>query len=97
MLDASVAGYHEHFVGRASAAQRRYLSDDALLAHIKAVHAETHRGCGWPRTWRELLAQNWPAACSRTHASKLARDSGAVMGELSTMSAQLRSNGSRSG
>ena len=34
----------------ASAAQRRHLSDDVLLVHIKAIHAETHGGYGWPRT-----------------------------------------------
>jgi putative transposase len=53
----SVAGYHEHFVRKASAAQRRHLSDDALLVHIKAIHAETRAGYGWPRTWKELLAR----------------------------------------
>ena len=57
VLEVSVAGYHEHFVRRASAAQRRHLSDDALLVHIKAIHAETHGGYGWPRTWKELLAR----------------------------------------
>jgi putative transposase len=24
--------------------------------HIKAIHAETRGGYGWPRTWKELLA-----------------------------------------
>jgi len=57
VLEVSVAGYHEHFVRRASEAQRRHLSDDALLVHIKAIHAETHGGYGWPRTWKELLAR----------------------------------------
>jgi putative transposase len=52
-----VAGYHEHFVRRASAWQRRHLSDDALLVHIKAIHAETRGGYGWPRTWKELLGR----------------------------------------
>jgi len=52
-----VTGYHEHFVRRASAAQRRHLSDDALLVHIKVIHAETHGIYGWPRTWKELLAK----------------------------------------
>jgi hypothetical protein len=42
---------------QASAAQRRHLSDDALLVHIKAIHAETRGGYGWPRTWKELLAR----------------------------------------
>jgi putative transposase len=36
---------------------RRHLSNDALLGHIKAIHAETHGGNGWPRTWKELLAR----------------------------------------
>jgi putative transposase len=57
VLQASVAGYHEHFVRAASTAQRRHLSNDALLVHIKAIHAETHGGDGWPRTWKELLAR----------------------------------------
>jgi hypothetical protein len=57
VLEASVTGYHEHFVRRASAAQRRHLSDDALLVHIKVIHAETHGSYGWPRTWKELLAR----------------------------------------
>ena len=52
---------HEHFVGKASQShrdeQRRHLSDDALLVHIKAVHAETRGGYGWPRIWKELLAR----------------------------------------
>ena len=52
-----MAGYHEHFVRRASDAQRRHLSDDALLVHIKAIHAETRGGYGWPRIWKELLAR----------------------------------------
>jgi transposase InsO family protein len=57
VLQASVAGYHEHFVRAASAAQRRHLSNDALLVHIKAIYAQTHGGYGWPRTWKELLAR----------------------------------------
>ena len=40
VLEASVAGYHEHFVRAASAAQRRHLSNDALLVHIKAGMSE---------------------------------------------------------
>ena len=39
-----MAGYHKHFVLKASAAQRRHLSDDTLLVHIKAIHAETRGG-----------------------------------------------------
>jgi transposase InsO family protein len=57
VLRVSVAGYHEHIVRRASDAPRRYLSDEALLVHIKAIHAETRGAYGWPRIWRELLAR----------------------------------------
>ena len=57
VLRISLAGYHEHFVRKASGAQRRHLSDDALLVHIKAIHAETRGGYGWPRIWKELLAR----------------------------------------
>jgi putative transposase len=57
VLEVSVAGYHEHFVRRASDTQRRHLSNDALLVHIKAIHAETRGGYGWPRIWKELLAR----------------------------------------
>jgi putative transposase len=57
VLGVSVAGYHEHFVRRANGAQRRHLSDDALLVHIKAIYAESRGGYGWPRIWKELLAR----------------------------------------
>ena len=57
VLGVSVAGYHEHFVRLATAAQRSHLSDDALLVHIKAIHAEVRGAYGWPRIWRELLAR----------------------------------------
>ena len=57
VLQVSVTGYHEHFVRRASDVQRRHLSDEALLVHIKAIHAHTRGGYGWPRTWKELLAR----------------------------------------
>ena len=52
VLQAGLAGYHEHFVRKANAAQRRRLSDDALLVHIKAIHAQTQCSYGWPRTWK---------------------------------------------
>jgi len=57
VLRISVAGYHEHFVRKARGAQRRHLSDDALLVHIKAIHAETRYSYGWPRICKELLAR----------------------------------------
>lgn len=57
VLRVSVAGYHEHFLRRASAVQLRHLSDDALLVHIKAIHAQVRASYGWPRIWKELLAR----------------------------------------
>jgi putative transposase len=38
-------------------AQRRHLSDEALLVHISAVYAENRGAYGWPRIWRQLRAQ----------------------------------------
>ena len=57
VLQVSVAGYHEHFVRLASGAQRRHLSDDAVLVHIKAVHAQSKGSYGWPRVTAVLQAQ----------------------------------------
>jgi hypothetical protein len=34
VLQVSVAGYHEHFVRRASDAQRRHLSDDSSKGNV---------------------------------------------------------------
>ena len=44
---------------RASGAQRRHLSDDALLVHIKAIHAET--------TWWLRLAAHLEGAAGTRH------------------------------
>jgi hypothetical protein len=57
VLEVSVAGYHAHVVRAASTAQRRHLSDAALLVPIQAIHAETRGSYGWPRTCKELLAR----------------------------------------
>ena len=65
VLQASVAGYHAHLVRRASAVQRRCLSDEALLVHIKALHAETRGAYGWPRIWRSLVARGLPVGKDR--------------------------------
>ena len=39
VLGVSVAGYHEHCARRRGIVQRRHLSDEVLLGHIRAVHA----------------------------------------------------------
>jgi transposase InsO family protein len=54
VLGVSATGYRQHQLRRAKIAQRRHLTDEALLAHIRAVHAETRGVYGWPCLWREL-------------------------------------------
>jgi hypothetical protein len=57
VLQVSISGYHEHFVRRASSAQRRHLSDDALLVHIKAIHAQTRAAMAGHVPARRCLAE----------------------------------------
>ena len=57
VLLVSVSGYHQHQARRVHIAQRRHLSDEALLVHISAVYAENRGAYGWPRIWRQLRAQ----------------------------------------
>ena len=54
VLKVSVSGFHRHRTRRRQTAHRRHLSDTALLAHIRAIHAELRGAYGWPRIWREL-------------------------------------------
>ncbi len=57
VLGVSVSGFFEHQRRRRavlSAGQGR-VGDEALLAHIRAIHAEFKAEYGWPRVWRELL------------------------------------------
>ena len=55
VLGVSISGFHQHRVRHGKIAGRRHLSDEALLAHIRAVFAEHGGAYGWPRIWRELL------------------------------------------
>ena len=55
VLRVSFTGYHQHRVRRRRVSSRRHLTDAALLAHIRAIHAELRGAYGWPRMWRELL------------------------------------------
>ncbi len=58
VLEVSPSGFHQR---RQRAAQdkpqRSRVSNDALLAHIKAIHAEVKGEYGWPRMWKELVAR----------------------------------------
>jgi putative transposase len=57
VLGVSVSGYHQHLARLRQIAQRRHLSDEALLVHIGAVYAESRGAYGWPRIWRQLRRQ----------------------------------------
>ena len=57
VLQVSVSGYHQHEKRRKQIAQRRHLSDAALLVHIRAVFTANRGAYGWPRVWRQLLRQ----------------------------------------
>lgn len=57
VLEVSVSGYHQHLARRRKIAQRRHLSDEALVVHIRAVYAENRGAYGWPRIWRQLRAE----------------------------------------
>ena len=55
VLKVSVSGFHQHLARRREIAQRRHLSNEALLVHIRAVFVEYRGAYGWPHIWRELL------------------------------------------
>jgi len=57
VLGVSVSGYHQHLARRSEIAQRRHLSDEALLVYISAAYAENRGAYGWPRIWRQLRTQ----------------------------------------
>ena len=57
-LEVSPSGYHQHRQRRALRQGKPggRVSNDALLAHIKAIHAQVKGEYGWPRIWKQLLA-----------------------------------------
>lgn len=59
VLDVSASGYfvwqRRRDAGRSGPAGRH--SDEALLAHMRAIHAEVKQEYGWPRMHKELLAR----------------------------------------
>lgn len=59
MLEVSASGYFNWLRRRESghAGPARRHSDEALLAHIRAIHAEVKGEYGWPRMHKELLAR----------------------------------------
>jgi putative transposase len=59
VLGVSPSGYHERKAREIedTSGPRRSISNDALLMHIRAVHAQAKGEYGWPRVWKELLAR----------------------------------------
>ena len=59
LLGVSPSGYHQRKQRTVSTDRpdRGRLSDDALLSHIKAIHAGVKGEYGCPRMWKELLAR----------------------------------------
>ena len=61
VLDVSTSGYFEHQRRRQTRQPSQpgggRLSNEALLAHIRAIHTEVRGEYGWPRMWKELLAR----------------------------------------
>jgi len=57
----STSGYFEHqrrcAHGRPSQPGGGRVGSEALLAHIRAIQADTKGEYGWPRVWKELLAR----------------------------------------
>jgi putative transposase len=66
LLGVSASGYFEHMRRKDSArkntepsraSHKPRISNEALLAHIRAIHAEFKQEYGWPTMWKELLAR----------------------------------------
>ncbi|PRX19635.1 helix-turn-helix protein [Paraburkholderia sp. BL18I3N2] len=58
VLGVSPSGYHARKARDVDTNRpRRRISNDALLVHIKAVHAQSKGEYGWPRVWKKLFAQ----------------------------------------
>ena len=61
-LGGSVSGYHQYVLRIGAKDGRRRgsggLSNDALLAHIKAIQTQVKGEHGCPRIWKELSAHD---------------------------------------
>ena len=62
LLEVSTSGYFEHMRRKGSNKQSKpgsskCISNEALLAHIRAIHAEVKQEYGWPKMCKELVAR----------------------------------------
>ena len=61
VLEVSASGFFEHMrrlaKGPCGTLKGGRIGAQALLVHIRAIHAEVKGEYGWPRVWKELLAR----------------------------------------
>ena len=62
VLGVSTSGYFEHgrrkkFPKPSKPGSHKRMSGEALLAYIRAIHAEVKGEYGWPKMWKELVAR----------------------------------------
>lgn len=62
MLGVSTSGYFEQMRRKdtdkpSKPGANKRISNDDLLAHIHAIHAEFNLEYGWPKMWKELVAR----------------------------------------
>lgn len=68
VLGVSTSGYFEHTGLRPNHSRPgRRVSDEAVLAHIKAAHAGSKGEYGWPRIWKELVSNGVRVGKDRIH------------------------------
>ena len=74
VLKVSVSGYHAHVARKAEPTPCLHLSEDALLVHIRAVHAQSHGSYGRPRILQQLRQAGVPVGKQRL--TRLMREHG---------------------
>jgi transposase InsO family protein len=62
LLQVSTSGYFAHERRKtqdkpSKPGASRCISNEALLAHIRSIHAQVKQEYGWPKMWKELLAR----------------------------------------
>ena len=62
VLGVSASGYFEHWRRKdtdkpSKPGANKRIGNEALLVHIRAIHAEFKQEYGWPKMWKELLGR----------------------------------------
>ena len=65
VLSVSVSGYHGYLARQTRMKPGRGLNDQALLVHVKAVHAQSRGSYGRPRILRQLRSYGVPIGKQR--------------------------------